>query len=341
MAKHHFVPRLVIRRFADQNGNILDYSKKDNIISSPISHYEELQEENFHSKKRLSELKTTFEHITINPLFKNLERTLEENLANNVESPMGEILAKIIPQILNGKEVSLSEKQSDFIKKYIEIQHVRTVKFKEIGKEVHKISLKLPNNVDELIMNQEHKREPDIKKIILERNPQLNSKARRKLEMNWRRKLKKNPELLVQIRNSSSIRSSLEKEINEMENKLEFIRNHPDKHSSEIIDSSLTDRFLKGRGLDKDNLRFVINNTYIPFVLTDTGIIIMCWDYGNRQELRVYLPIHPKILIELCPEKEQFIADEEYVKKFNEISRDEALLNVYSASENALNMLIF
>ena len=125
-----------------------------------------------------------------------------------------------------------------------------------------------------------------------------------------------------------------------MEKKFEFFRNSPDKHSSEVIDCSLTDRFLKSRGLDKNHLRFVLNNTSIPFVLTDTGMIIMCWDYGDRQELRVYLPIHPKILIELCPEESLFIADEDYVKEFNQISKSESLLNTYSNSEEALKLLV-
>ena len=82
-----------------------------------------------------------------------------------------------------------------------------------------------------------------------------------------------------------------------------------------------------------------MNHTATPFVLTDTGIVIMYWDYGDRKEIRVYLPIHPKILIELCPEEEVFVADEEYVREFNRISKDNALLNVYSNSEDALKSL--
>jgi hypothetical protein len=340
MAKHHFVPRLIIRRFADLSGKILFYSKKNNSVSKPIPYDDQLQEGNFYSKKSLSELEKDFDHIKINSLFKDPDKTLEENLSINVESPMGTILERTIQPVLNGKIVKFSQTESDFIKRYIEIQYVRTVKFKEIGKEVHKVFFSVPDDIDKLIMNQEHKREPDIKKIIRGRSPQLNHKARRKLEMEWRRKLKKNPNLLKDIRNSDSVRNVLETEINKMEEKFEFFRNSPDKHSSEVIDSNLTDRFLKSRGLDKNHLRFVLNNTPIPFVLTDTGMIIMCWDSGDRQELRVYLPIHPKILIELSPEEGLFRADEEYVKEFNHISKSESLLNVYSNSEEALKLLI-
>ncbi|MEK6862305.1 MAG: DUF4238 domain-containing protein [Nanoarchaeota archaeon] len=339
MAKHHFIPRLIIKRFADPSGKILYYSKKNNSVSKPIPHYDQLQEGNFYSKKLLSALKKDFDHIIINPLFKDVEKPLEKNLDINVESPMGAILERIIQPVLDGKSVKLSQAESDFIKKYIEIQHVRTVKFKEIGKEVHKVSLNVPDDIGKIIMNQEHKREPDIKKIIKERSKGMDSEARRKMAM-WKLKLKKNPNLLNDIRNSDSIRNVLETEINKMEEKFEFFRNSPDKHSSEVIDSSLTDRFLKSRGLDKNHLRFVLNNTLIPFVLTDTGMIIMCWDYGDRQELRVYLPIHPKILIELCPEESLFIADEDYVKEFNQISKSESLLNTYSNSEEALKLLV-
>lgn len=340
MAKNHFVPRLIIKRFSDSDGKISFYSKKNNFVSEPIPYDDILQERNFYSKKSLFELKTDFDNITINPLFKNIDNTLEENLSLYVESPMGAILEKIIQPVLDGKMIKLSQAESDFIKRYIEIQHVRTVKFKEIEKEVHKVVLNVPEDIGKLIMNQESKRELDIKKIIRERSSELNHKSRRKLEIEWKRKLKKNPNLLNDIRNSDSVRNVLETEINKMEQKFEFFHNSPDKHSSEVIDSNLTDRFLKSRGLDKNNLRFVLNNTPIPFVLTDTGIIIMCWNYGDRQEIRVYLPIHPKILIELCPEESLFIADENYVKEFNQISRGESLLNVYSNSIETLKSLI-
>lgn len=339
MAKHHFVPRLITKRFADPSGKIYFYSKKDNSVSKQVPQYHQLQESNFYSKKSLLELKRTFGHIAINPLFKDLGKTLEENLSIYVEQPMGAILERIIKPLLDGKMVKLSQTESDFIKKYIEIQHVRTVKFKEIGKEVHKSSLRAPDNLSKLIMDQEHKREPDIKKIVKERSRGMDSEARRKIVM-WNLKFKKNPNILNDMRNSDSVRNFIESEITQIEKKFELFRTSPDKHSSEVIDSNLTDRFLKSRGLDKNHLRFILNNTAIPFVLNDTGKIIMCWDYGDRKEIRIYLPIHPQILIELCPEEDNFMADEEYVKEFNVISRSECLLNVYSSSIDALTSLI-
>ena len=230
MAKNHFVPRLIIKRFSDSEEKILFYSKKNNSISKPIPYYDTLQKSNFYSKNSLSELKKKFDHIKINPLFKDLDKTLEKNLGIHVESPMGSILSKIIQPVLDGKIVKFSQTESYFIKKYIEIQHVRTVQFKEIGKEAHK-DLKVPEDISQLIMNQENKRELDIKKIIMERYPELNHRDRRNLEMKWKRKLKKNPNLLNDIRSSDSVRNILQTEIKKIEEKFEFFRNSPDKHS--------------------------------------------------------------------------------------------------------------
>ncbi len=339
MAKHHFVPRLIIKRFADSDGKILFYNKNKNSFSKPIPHYDQLQEGNFYSKKSLSELKSTFKHITINPLFKDIEKTLEENLSINVESPMGAILERIIQPLLEGKDVKLSSEKLNFIKKYIEIQHVRTVKFKEIGKEVHKVSLMLPSNIKDTIKGIENNRVINPVELVKNNAPHLNSKARRQ-KVKQLKKLLKNPDFLKGIRESDRSNSMMDEEIKKVEKQLEDIRTHPDKHSSEIIDVGLTDRFLKSRKLDKNNLRFVINNTSIPFVLTDVGIVIMCWEYEDRQELRVYLPIHPRILIELSPEEDIFIANEKYVKEFNKISKDESLLKVYSNSAEALGLLV-
>src|SRR3989344_6051868 len=293
MAKNHFVPRLIIKRFSDSNEKILFYSKKNNSISKPVPYYNQLQDGNFYSKKSLSELKKDFDHITINPL----------------------------------------------VKEYITIQHLRNVRFKEIGKEVHKVGLKLPPNIREIVKNIENSREINPVEWVKNKFSHLNSKARR-AKVKELKKLLENPDFLKRIRESVEINSVLDEEIKKVEEKLERIRNSPDKHSSEIIDSSLGDKFLKKRGLDKNNIRFVLNNTSIPFVLTDTGLVVMCWDYGDKQELRVYLPIHPKILIELSPEENLFIADEDYVKEFNKISKDESLLNVYSNSAEALKLLV-
>jgi len=339
MAKNHFVPRLIIKRFSDSNEKILFYSKKNNSISKPVPYYNQLQDGNFYSKKSLSELKKDFDHITINPLFKDVEEPLEKNLDINVESPMGVILNRIIEPLLNGKEVNLSTDETTFVKEYITIQHLRNVRFKEIGKEVHKVGLKLPPNIREIVKNIENSREINPVEWVKNKFSHLNSKARR-AKVKELKKLLENPDFLKRIRESVEINSVLDEEIKKVEEKLERIRNSPDKHSSEIIDSSLGDKFLKKRGLDKNNIRFVLNNTSIPFVLTDTGLVVMCWDYGDKQELRVYLPIHPKILIELSPEENLFIADEDYVKEFNKISKDESLLNVYSNSAEALKLLV-
>jgi hypothetical protein len=94
------------------------------------------------------------------------------------------------------------------------------------------------------------------------------------------------------------------------------------------------------RFIGDKNLRFVLNETNCPFVLVDTGIILMSWDYGPSKELKTYLPIHPKVLIEISSEKHGVsIADDRFVKEFNSISKEESLINVYSNSTKALESL--
>ncbi len=339
MAKHHFVPRLIIKSFSDSDEKISFYSKKNNSVSKPIPYYNQLQEGNFYSKKSLFELKETFDYITINPLFKDLEKTLEENLSRYIELPMGAILSKIVPPILNEEYPILLPEETDFIKEYITIQHIRNARFKMIGNEIHTVYLKLPPNIGDIVKKIENNRQINPVELINNKFSYLNSKGRR-AKVKELKKLLENPDFLKRIRESAEINSALDEEIKKVEEKLERIRNSPDKHSSEVIDSSLGDNFLKKRGLDKNNIRFVLNNTSIPFVLTDTGLVIMCLDYGDKKELRIYLPIHPKILIELSPEKSLFLSDEEYVKEFNKISKDESVMNVYSNSAEALKLLI-
>lgn len=340
MAKDHFVPRLIIKRFTDSNEEIVFYSKKNNSVSKPIPYYNQLQVGNFYSKKSLLELKKIFDYISINPLFKDMGESLEKNLDLNVEYPIGVILNRIIEPLIKGDRIHLLPEETAFIKEYIAIQHLRTVRFKEIAKEVHKVGLKLPPNAKELIKNIESSRIINPAELVKEKAPHLNSKARRE-KVKELKKLLENPNFLNKIRESEKINSVIDDEIKRTEDELEKIRNNPDKHSSEIIDMGLRNSFFKRCEIENKKLSFILNNAPIPFVLSDTGIVIMCWDYGDKQELRIYLPIHPRVLIELSPEVEHiFLADENYVKEFNQISRDDSLLNTYSSSAEALKLLI-
>ena len=81
----------------------------------------------------------------------------------------------------------------------------------------------------------------------------------------------------------------------------------------------------------------MINNTGVPFTLPDTGIMIICWDYGIKHELHLYLPIHPQILIEFSQDSEKIkLVDEKFVREINKLSEDESLINVYSLDPKSL-----
>lgn len=119
---------------------------------------------------------------------------------------------------------------------------------------------------------------------------------------------------------------------------IEKIRTHPDKHSSEILDNKIRERFLKRFNFDKRHAKFIINKTKIPFVLSDTGKAMICWDYGYKKEMHFYLPIHSHILIEFSDGLENIEnVNEEFVKEFNQISLDESLINTYAQSPQVFN----
>ena len=91
-----------------------------------------------------------------------------------------------------------------------------------------------------------------------ERDKIVIDSIRHPMEVKELKKLLENPDFLKRILESVEINSVLDEEIKKVEEKLERIRNSPDKHSSEIIDRSLGDKFLKKRGLDKNHIRFFL-----------------------------------------------------------------------------------
>ena len=104
------------------------------------------------------------------------------------------------------------------------------------------------------------------------------------------------------------------------------------------MDNKIRERFLRKFNFDDRHIKFIINKTKIPFVLSDTGKAMICWDYGFKKDLHFYLPIHPKILIEFSNNQENEFVDEDFVKEFNQISKDESLINIYS---NSIQMVFF
>lgn len=338
---HHFVPRLIIKNFADKEGNIHFFSKNGNFISKPVPYSNQMQNENFYSNESLSKLKIVFDYIVINPIFKSSELPLEKNLDMYLESPMGILLKKWVEPLLSGEQIIPSEVDKNFIKEYVAIQHSRTKGFKKVSDEVHKKFLKLPSDIEKQLMETEHNRVIDLKKIIKENYVGSNGKERRRKLREWTKFLKKNPNFIRDIRNSEKSVLFMKEEIGRAEKWMENIRTSPDKHTSEIIDLKFRDNFFKRCNLQNAELRFVINDTKIPFILTDRGLVTMGYGYPEKEEIRVYLPIHKNILIELCQkDAEALTIDETYVKEFNQISKDDSLITVYSDSIEALRLLI-
>lgn len=345
MVKNHFVPRLIIKNFADSGGNIWFYNKKSNVVSKPIPYLSQLQKKNFYGKKPIIKLKNIFPHIEINPIFQREDLNLDKNIELFIESPTGAILSKIIKKISTGYIHRVSNKESELIKEYFVIQHLRTPAFKRVSDEVRKQPLMFPPNTKKLIMDIEHNRNVDFKEIVKEKFPNLNFKQRRvkvkELRKSLKKRLKQDPDFIKKIRNSKKTKELLDAEIKKAEEEIEKMRTHPDKHSSEILDRKMKDKFLKRFKFDKRKIKFIINKTKVPFVLSDTGIVIVCWDYGYEKELHFYLPIHPQILIEFSEDlKTSNSVDEKFVKEFNQMSKDESLINIYSNSIDALKILI-
>lgn len=337
MSKDHYLPRLIIRNFTDSSGKIYFFSKKDKKIYGPFNHYNQLQENNFYSKKPINELKEMFSHIEFNPIFQDKNLNLDKNIELYLERPIGELFSNIIKELLNGNLPKVSDEDFNLIKEYFVIQHLRTPMQKRISREVHDKTLKLPSNIKEIIMENEHNREIDPREFVNKYFSHLNHKQRREKLKLFNKKLKKNPNFIKDIRNSKKTEEILEEEIKKSEEELERIRTHPDKHSSEILDFKLRDSFSKRIDLDNRNIKFLVNNTEIPFILSDTGIIIICWDYRVKQELHLYLPIHPQILIEFSQDSEKIkLVDEKFVREINELSENDSLINVYSSDPKSL-----
>ena len=343
IGKDHYLPRLIIRNFTDSSGKIYFYSKKDKKIYGPYDHYNQLQKNDFYSKKSLNKLKKTFTHIEINPIFQDKNMNLDKNIELHLERPIGKVFAKIIEDVLKGNFPEIPEKNSNLIKEYFIVQHLRTPMQKRISKEVHNQTLKLPSNIKEIIMEKEHQREINPKNYVNKNFSHLNSKQRRAKINEFKnlleKRLKQNPDFIKNIRNSKQTEEILNEEVKKSEEELERIRTHPDKHSSEILDLNLRNIFSKRADvhLKNRNIKFLINNTETPFSLSDTGIMMIYWDYGIKKELHLYLPIHPKVLIEFSQDSEKIkLVNEVFVREINKLSEGDSLMNVYSPDPKSL-----
>ena len=323
----------------DSNENIRFYNKEAGLVSPEVSHYAQLQKWNFHSKKSLTELKSLFPDIEINPIFdSNISEDLETALNHCLESPMSSIVNKIVQKFNNLKGIILTEEENNFVKEYMAIQHLRTLKFKMVSKAFNE-KFSLPYGFKDKVVEIENNRKIDIKAIIQKRSPTLNHKARRELEIKWRKKLKKDPKLLEEIR-QTLFDESLDEMVKNAEEDIKETITHPERHSASIINKKQRDSFFRRAELEKKDVKIIINLTKIPFVLGDTGMVFMADDPEGKNNLEVFLPIHPNILIGLSENlPKNAIIDDNFVANFNRIAKEDSYKNVYSASEITLNTL--
>jgi len=340
MSKDHFVPQLIIKNFADKARGIRFYSKKTNKVSELVDYVGQLQKGNFHSKKTINELKEQFPHIIINPVFERAQdKDLESALGCCLETFLGVIVSKILSSVNNRGAISLTKNEEIFIREYAAIQHIRTLKFKEVSKEFNK-KFNLPPEFKDQIIDGEYQRNILIRALIKERSLNLNSKGRFELEKKYRRILKKNPPFINKIR-EEILNEILDDMLKKAEDDIKEILLHPEKHSSDIVDMNHRNSFFLRRDVENLNVGIILNRTRIPFVLADTGIILMTDDPQGRENLEIFIPIHPNLLISLSKSfPKNALIDEQFVNNFNRISEEESYTNVYSTDLGLLNSLV-
>lgn len=339
MTKDHFVPQFIIKKFADNNGNIHCFNKSSKEISALWRYKDQLFSNNLYSKKSLLELQEQFSLKTLNPIFKNTNETLEKNLNWNLETPLSKILDKIIEPILSKEIPPLSKDEASFIEEYIVIQHLRTISFKMTSRKYNE-KFNLPPWFKETIIENEKNRELIIRKIIKNTKEGLNAKKRFEIEKSYKQKLKKNPNLLREIR-ENFLKSELDSMVVDAQKEIKEILLHPEKHSADIIDMKHRESFFKRCDIEHMNLRIILNETNIPFVLPDTGISILSDDPEGKINTEIYLSIHPKILLVLSKTLPlASLVGLNFVEMFNKAVNTNSYETIYSSSQDTLKKLV-
>ena len=157
--------------------------------------------------------------------------------------------------------------------------------------------------------------------------------------MKWIKKLKKNPHLIKEIR-QQLFDELLDEMVKNAEADIKEIITHPERHSAMIINKKQRDSFFVRAGIDKKEVKIIANLTKTPFVLGDTGMVIMADDPAGKNNLEIFLPIHPNITIGLSETlPKNALIDDNFVANFNRIAKEDSYKNVYSISEATLNTL--
>ncbi|MBU2576522.1 MAG: DUF4238 domain-containing protein [Nanoarchaeota archaeon] len=341
MTKDHFVPDFIIESFANSEGKIMFYDKENHEVSNPFPYSTQMRKKNFYSRETLNKLKNQFDYILLNPIFlKGQNLNLEDALSLCLETPMGVIASKIISAFGQKKMARLTEEGKRFIKEYIAVQHIRTLSFKRRSIEFNKKFNNFPSEVKDYLIENENSRTIQIRSLIKLKNPNKNTKERFEIEKGWRKKLKKNPYLIQEIR-EKLFNEKLNKMMKDAEENIKYLLLHPEKHSVDIIDRGFRNSFFKRCDVENLNVSIIVNQTPNHFVLTDTGIVLMSDNPSMNENLEIFLPIHPRILIRLSKsEKEIESVNKPFVDIFNKVSKEDSYKKVYSDSKEILESLV-
>lgn len=269
---NHIVPKFILKNFRNLEGkhNIYYYDKQEGVIKSKniTKQDDNFNIKNFYSKLSLKELLEKFPNFTLNPIFKDIDKTLEENIGKYVETPFSDIVEKILKDWENRKQIHLSDKELQLIKDYSAIQHIRTKKF------LHDTNLLLDlEDFDERTYRQEliKSYESVSGKKMNPRDPRINIQA-----------MKAKKEVLKYYKDI-------------------------DSHSAQIISLGNHESYYDIANLNNKKIKIFTNlEKNKPFLIPDSGVIELGTEEGEDLKVtNIYLPLSPEILISLQDDEDE------------------------------------
>lgn len=311
--KNHFIPQFIINKFSiikDKDIPRISFLTKSKNIVNQIPSKTQCQSRYFYSKETISSLLNKFQHINLNPIFSNTNKTLEISLDKDLEDKLGVILSKYD----KNKNINIFIENEKFIKEYLIIQFLRTNKFKESINEIKKTE-QFQHNIFQKNLKE---------KIINESNfPK---------------------DLLENLFNTPKYEKIFKKHTNIACSKFKQYRDFKERHSVEIISKRARDDFFEFYGLKNKKFTLLINKTNIPFILSDWGTLVteLIKEHpnGNKtKEYEFYLSISPNLTILFSNNNNLEIISENFVKEINKLLYEECYKVVYSGNYNYLKTL--
>ncbi len=301
--KNHFIPNFIINNFSFVEKNegkdvwrISFLMKPCNLIQKNILSKTQCQKRYFYSKKHISVLLKEFKHIKLNPIFNNINNTLEENLDIYLENKFARIYSNF-KMTNNVIELNL---ENEFIKEYFVIQYLRAEKFKDF----------LKNNPFHPNINYEQ----TLKENILKTTKMPSSKVKKLLKTNKYKKL-------------------LSKHAKNCKVNVNKYADAEDRHTLEILSAKNRESIFMDYELKKKNMTILLNKTDTPFVLSDWGILIMkSKNSENKNDYEFFLSISPTTSI-LFSKNINLVEkiSEDYVNSINQMLFDESKKIIYSS----------